>query len=139
MKKKQLTLTSAMATTLLALPACSSNSNDWDDATVYAARDTAVCVDQNGERIPDYHCNNSSRSHYYGGSGVRWFYVGQSSPLPYYGDSVNDPRYAQRGSYAPTAGVSYDRAPASANIARSSAASRGGLGSSARSYGGGRS
>lgn len=139
MKKRQLGLTSAMATTLLALPACSSSSDNWDDGQVYAARDTAVCVNENGERVADTQCNNNRRVGYYGGSGYKWYYLGRNSAVPYYGESVGDPRYSRNGSYTPSNGISYERAPHATNMARSQAVSRGGMGSSARSFGGGRS
>lgn len=135
MKKRHLTLTSAMATTLLALPACSSN-DEWDDQT-YASSDTAVCVDQSGNRVPDEQCD-SGRSHVYGGY-HSWYYFGRSAPIPYYGESVRDPRYAAHASNTPRAGTTYAKAPASSNMTRSAAVSRGGMGSSGHSYGGGRS
>lgn len=133
MINKQLFLTSAMAATLTGLQGCSSG-NDWDDG-VYADRDTRVCVDQYGNRVSDYSC--STRTGYYGAS--RWYYVGRGSRVPYLGDSISDKRYGFNGSYNAKPGAAYDSAPGSANMTRSAAVSRGGLGSSSRSYGGGRS
>jgi hypothetical protein len=134
--KKQLFMTTAMAATLAALPACSSN-DDWDQDVV-ADRDVAVCVDQQGTRVDDDRCNDGFR----GGGGSNaflWYYLGRSSAIPYYGDSIHHRRYAGRGSFMPRSGVSYGKAPASTRVTRSQAVSRGGLGSSGRSFGGGRS
>lgn len=132
--KKQLVLTSAMAATLSALPGCSSNP-DWDSNT-WADQDTAVCVNQNGERIDDDYCENRGRS-YHGGS--RWFYINSGSPIPYYGDSIRDKRYGFSGYDQPKAGVAYAKAPATTTVTRSQAISRGGFGSSSKSFGGGHS
>lgn len=129
--KKQLTLTTAMAA---ALAGCSS-TNDWDDGNVYTDRDTAVCVDQNGQRVDDDRCDDN-RYRAYGGGYVR-YYIGRGAAIPFYGDSVRDGRY--RGSYAPNAGATYYPAPSDTRITRSQAVSRGGLGSSSRSFGSGRS
>ena len=134
--KKQLGMTTAMAAALVALPACSSN-NGWDEETV-ADRDTAICVNRAGERVDDDQCDNDRRG---GGvsSAFLWYYLGRSSAIPYYGDSIHGSRYRGRGSFQPRSGVSYGRAPVSTNVTRSQAVSRGGLGSSSRSFGGGRS
>ena len=134
--KKQLAMTTAMAAALVALPACSSN-NGWDEDTI-ADRDTAICVNQAGERVDDDFCDDNR-----GGGGVSnaflWYYLGRNSAIPYYGDSIHHSRYRGRGSYQPRSNVSYGRAPVSTNVTRSQAVSRGGLGSSSRSFGGGRS
>jgi hypothetical protein len=133
--KKQLTMTTAMASALLALPACSSN-DDWN-GDVIADRDVALCVDQQGRRVDDDLCDDDR-----GGGGSNaflWYYLGRSSAVPYYGDSIHDRRYAGRGSWKPVPGANYGRAPASTRMTRSAAVSRGGLGSSGRSFGGGRS
>ena len=133
--KKQLGMTTAMAAALLALPACSSD-NGWDDDMV-ADRDTAICVNQAGERVDDDQCDRDR------GGGVSsaflWYYIGRNAAIPFYGDSIHHRRYRGHGSYQPRSGVSYGRAPASTNVTRSQAVSRGGLGSSSRSFGGGRS
>lgn len=135
--RKQLTMTTAMAAALAALPGCSSR-DDWNGDT-YADSDTAICVDQNGNRIDEDRCDR--RSYYSGGGsgGYYWYYLGRRSMIPYYGESVRDARYAQYGSYSPRIGASYASAPMHTRMARSSAISRGGLGSSGRSFGGGRS
>ena len=133
--KKQLAMTTAMAAALAGLPACSSNDG-WNE-DVIADRDTAVCVNQAGERIDDDFCDDDRRV---GGSNAfLWYYIGRNSAVPYYGDSIHDRRFRGSGSYRPAPGVGYVRAPASTNITRSQAVSRGGLGSRSRSFGGGRS
>lgn len=137
--KKHLTMTTAMAATMLALPGCSSG-DDWNE-DVYASGDTAICVDQEGKRVDDDQCGKD-RVHYSGGGGSSaflWYYLGRSAAVPYYGDSIRDKRYAGYGSYQPRPGASYSAAPASTRMTRSAAVSRGGFGSSGRSFGGGRS
>jgi hypothetical protein len=131
--KNKLVLTTAMAATLTTVSACSSD-DDWD-GNVIASRDTEVCVDQNGYRVDDYYCSSGTR----GGGGAYWYYLGRGARVPYYGDSVRDKRLAFAGSPSRTTGVSYARAPAESNMTRSAAVSRGGFGSSGRSFGGGRS
>ena len=135
--KKQLFLTTAMAATLGSLSGCSSPEDDWGNDVV-ADRDTRVCVDQNGYRVDDDRCERSTHVHS-GGGGLFWYYIGRGSRVPYYGDPVRDPRYGFKGSYFPTKGVNYAKAPAATAMSRSSAVSRGGWGSSGRSFGGGRS
>lgn len=141
--KKQLTITTAMAAALLALPGCSSR-DEWNE-DIYAERDTQVCVDQQGERVDDDLCTSGAQSSYgssggyHGGGGSNaflWYYLGRQSAVPYYGESVRDPRFAS-GSYVPMAGAVYDRAPVASRMTRSQAVSRGGLGSSSRRFGGG--
>jgi len=135
---KHLSMTTAMAAALIALPGCSSNDG-WDD-NVVADRDTAVCVDQEGKRVEDRRCNEGQRTGGSGlGTGLLWYYIGRNSRVPYYGDSIRDPRYAGGGSYAPRAGAAYSLAPARTSMTRSQAVSRGGLGSSGRRFGSGRS
>ncbi len=132
--KKQLTMTTAMAAALAALPACSSNDG-WNEETT-AQWDTAVCVDQQGQRVDDDLCDDDRRG---GSSAFLWYFIGRNSAVPYYGDSIFDRRFKGRGSFKAQPGVRYDRAPVSTNMTRSQAISRGGLGSSGRSFGGGRS
>lgn len=134
--KKQLGMTTAMAAALLALPACSSNDG-WNEDVV-ADRDTAICVNQEGERVDDDLCDDGRGS---GGlsNAFLWYYIGRNSAIPYYGDSIRHSRYKGYGSYQPRPGTTYGRAPVTTNVTRSQAVSRGGFGSSSRSYGGGRS
>lgn len=131
--KKHLALTTAMAATLSSLSACSSG-DDWDDS--YADKDTAICVDEAGKRVDDANCR---APHIRGGGFLAWYYINRGSRLPYYGDSVNDPKLGIKGSRTPTPGASYASAPAHTNLTRSAARARGGFGSSGRSFGGGRS
>ena len=138
--KKQMFMTTAMAAALAGLPACSSN-DDWN-GDVIADRDTAVCVDQQGQRVDDDRCGDDRSRGSGMGSAFLWYYIGRSAAVPYYGESIHDrryARYARYNSYSPRAGVSYARAPASTRMSRSQAVSRGGLGSSSRRFGGGRS
>lgn len=132
--KKQLTMTTAMAAALTGLSGCSS-TNDWDDGYAYADRDTAVCVDQNGQRVEDDRCDDN-RYRSYGGGFVR-YYIGRGAAIPFYGDSIRNSRYS--GSYAPQAGATYYPSSSDTRMTRSQAVSRGGLGSSSRSFGSGRS
>lgn len=123
MKKKNfyLTLTTAVATSLAA---CGQSPNtDWDDGyTQYADRDTAVCVDQRTQkRVPDEECRRG------GGSRSGWYYMGRNSAVPYHGQSVAG------GSYSRPSGRTFYYAPKTTNMTKSSAVSRGGFGSSARS------
>ena len=134
--RKQLSMTTAMAAALVALPACSS-SDGWNE-DVIADRDTAVCVDQQGSRVDDDLCSDG-RHHSGASSAFLWYYIGRNAAVPYYGDSIHDRRYAGRGSFARQPGVNYSPAPASTRMTRSQAVSRGGLGSSSRRFGGGRS
>jgi hypothetical protein len=131
--KKQLTITSAMAAALIALPACSSTDNGWDE-DVIADSDTAICVNPEGQRVDDDLCDDDR----YRSSFVS-YYIPRGSRIPYYYDSIHDRRYAGRGSFQYTPGTSYARAPVETRMTRSAAVSRGGLGSSSRSFGGGRS
>ena len=139
--KKQLTITTAMATALAGLSACSSPKDDWD-SDVYAQTDTQVCVDKEGNRVNDELCtqNNAYNSGHRAGSGVGtaflWYYLGRNSRVPYYGESIRDSRYAG-GSFTPRSGTFYSFAPEASRTTRSQAVSRGGLGSSSRRFGGG--
>ena len=133
--RKQLFMTTAMAASLTALSACSSNDG-WNEDVV-ADRDVAVCVNQQGTRVDDDLCDH----HRYSGGGSNaflWYYLGRNSRVPYYGDSIHDRRFAA-GSYVPGTSTGYARAPVESRMTRSQAVSRGGLGSMARSFGGGRS
>jgi hypothetical protein len=128
--KKELTMTTAMAAALLAIPACSS-SDGWDQQT-YADRDTVVCVNQAGERVDDDLCDRRG----YGYGGFSHYYFRRGAPLPYYGDSVHDRRFAGAGSFGAEPGTRYAQAPVGTRMTRSAAISRGGLGSSGRFFGG---
>lgn len=135
--KKHLTMTTAMAAALLALPGCSSGGDDWNDGEIVADRDTAICVDTNGTRVDDAQCEQrqTATGGYHGGgggNGFMWYYLGRNSRIPYYGDSTFEPRFGGQGSYQPTSGVQYDAAPASSRMTRSAAVSRGGLGGRSR-------
>jgi hypothetical protein len=132
--KKQIFMTAAMAATL---SGCASG-DDWGDDS-WADADTAVCVDQQGQRIADHNCDDDT---YYRGGYVRgysWYYVGRGKRIPYYGDSIRDQRFVGGGSFSPTPGTPYAKAPESTRVTRSQAVSRGGFGSRSGSYGGGRS
>lgn len=129
--KKQLTMTSAMAAALLALPACSTSDDEWNE-DVYADSDTAICVDAEGERVDNDLCDDDGYRRSYGYS---HYYFGGRSRIPYYGESVHDRRYAGQGSFTPAAGVRYAPPPAASRMTRSQAVSRGGLGSSGRGFG----
>jgi hypothetical protein len=138
--RKQLSMTTAMAAALVALPACSSNDG-WNEDVV-ADRETAVCVDRQGSRVDDELCGGDRGRSGAGSSAFLWYYIGRNAAVPYYGDSIHDRRYARQGrqgSFVPKAGVEYARGPASTRMTRSQAVSRGGLGSSSRRFGGGRS
>ncbi|MDO7843687.1 hypothetical protein [Sphingomonas immobilis] len=123
--KFDLKLTTAISAALIA-GACSNDQGDWT-----AQRDTAVCTDKAGQRVADANCQ---RAHS-GSSGVMagafaWYYLSRNSRVPYYGER------ATGGSFARAAGSTYYHAPAGTAMTRSAAISRGGFGSSARSFGG---
>lgn len=118
--EKKLTLTVTLAAALAGLSGCS----DGDDYR--AAGNTRVCADDWGQRIADDYCERR-------GGGGSFFYLRSGAPIPYYYDNIRDKRYASYVSRTPLAG--YRSAPAATNMARSSAISRGGLGSSGRSFG----
>lgn len=124
--EKKLTLTASLAAALSGLSGCGSNA----PTDLVASNNTRVCVDQWGQRIGDDFCDDNNRRAY----GSSFVYLGRGSPIPYYYDNVRDPKYARYVSRTPPVGF-VDRAPAATNMARSSAISRGGLGSSARSFG----
>ena len=125
---KQIHMTAAMAAAILALPGCEDPEPTWQTAQT----ETAICTTQSGERVDDDLCGDDYDNR--GSNGFLWYFIGRGSRVPYYYDSVRDPRY--RGSYQRSPTVTYARAPASTRVA-SPAVSRGGFGSSARSYGGG--
>lgn len=128
--KKKIILSATLAAALAATAACSRSPGYYDNG-YYAGQNTAVCVDRMGNRVPDTQCGGGG---YAGANNAfLWYYLGRSSVIPYYGTHVGG------GSYTRTAGATYFHAPVSANVTRSVAVSRGGLGSSARSYSSARS
>lgn len=129
---KDLTITVGVAAALMT-GACNSQPQDngWT-----ADKDTAICVDKAGNRVPDAQCpqqRHATAGSF--GSPFLWYFLGRQSAVPYYGERVFG------GSYAPTVGRNYFRAPAgSARVApagftRGASVSRGGFGSSAHSFG----
>ena len=132
---KDLKFTTGVAAALLAAP-LATGCNQQQDNGWTADRDTAVCVDKEGHRVPDSQCPQQRQAVASSfGSPFLWYYLGRQSSLPYYGDTVRG------GSYAPTAGHSYFRAPAGTAMTRSASSrggsiARGGFGSSARGFGG---
>lgn len=133
--KKNILLTATLAAAIAATAAGCSQRSGYSDDGYYGDRDrnTAICTDKKGKRVPDRYCQRGSS----GSSAFLWYYLGRSSAIPYYGDTVRG------GSYTRTAGATYFHAPVNANVTKSTAVSRGGFGSSARakggSFGGGRS
>lgn len=115
-----LTLVAASAVTLAA---CDQQPDHW-----VAQQETAVCVDQSGNRVPDADC----QTYHPGGVGnaFLWYYLGRNSAVPYYGERVSG------GSFTRTAGATYFHAPVSTAMTRSAAIARGGFGSSAHAFGG---
>jgi uncharacterized membrane protein YgcG len=93
----------------------------------YAGANTQVCTDRAGRRVPDINCQQA----YYGGgyNPYLWYYVGGGYPVPYYGTVVHGGTWSRPSNFR-----SYVRAPAQANVTRSVAVSRGGLGSTSRSF-----
>jgi hypothetical protein len=123
---KKLTLTATLAAALTGLAGCSDGPRE-----IVADDNTRICVDEFGSRIDDDYCDDDHRR---GGGGLATFlYLRKGSPIPYYYDNVRDRKYASYLSRTPLPG--YVRAPAASNMARSTAVSRGGLGSSGRSFG----
>ena len=78
--KKQLSMTTAMAAALLALPACSSNDG-WNEDVV-ADRDTAVCVNQQGSGSTTTYAASDCRPSWRRqrlGTAFLWYYLGRNS------------------------------------------------------------
>ncbi len=124
--KIDLKITTGVAAALM-LAAC---NREPDNGWTTTDRDTAICTDSSGKRVPDNNCQQRSA---YGGGGSNaflWYYLARNSAVPYYGDR------AAGGTYARSAGTSYFRAPAASLMSRSTAISRGGFGASAHSFGG---
>lgn len=122
MRKKAFVLSTTIAAAL-AVSACQRNS--YDDYDGYRAqRDTAVCVDRKTQRrMSDDYCRRGRTAG--AGNAFMWYYLGRNSTLPFHGDTVRG------GSFTRTAGATYFHAPASTNVSRAVAVSRGGFGSSA--------
>jgi hypothetical protein len=120
-------LTTALAATLLAA-GCNRQPRDNGWTT---AQDTAVCTDAQGRRVADANCRRTGYAH--GGGAFAWYFLGRNARLPYLGERVGG------GSFARSPGARYAFAPASTAVTRSGAVSRGGFGSAARFFGGGRS
>lgn len=121
---RKITLTATLAATLTGLAGCASSSDE-----MLAQQNTRICVDEDGDRIDDDYCENR-RS---GFGTFAFLYLRKGSPIPYYYDNVRDPKYSKFVSRSPLPGAI--RAPAASAMSRSSAVSRGGLGSSSRSFG----
>lgn len=138
-KRPQLYLTSAMAAALLSLPACTSPKNEWEE--VKADQDTAICTNAEGVRVADSNCANPTRAHSGPGIGSAFllYYLGRNMRVPFLGDRVQETNRPGQGSFVPRQGASYARAPATSNITRSQAVSRGGLGARSSYFGSGRS
>ena len=121
MKKIDLVLTGALASAIL-LAGCDRH-DDWT-----AQRDTAVCVDRQGNRVPDAQCGRPAG---YGGGGnaFLWYYLGRNSPIPPYGAR------AYGGGFTRTSGATYFHAPVSTDLTAEQAVSRGGFGESAHAFG----
>jgi hypothetical protein len=130
--RKRLTLTASLAA---ALSGCAQTKDDWSEDS-YSAVETAVCVDRDKRVVDESQCQ---QDRFYGRpGGYSHYYMGRGMRLPFYGDSVTDARFAG-GSFQPARGVQYYGPPVETRVTRSVARSRGGFGSSGRSFGGGRS
>lgn len=119
--KKQFVLTS---TILASLAACSSQPSMDEDGWT-SDRETAICVNKEGQRIDDDACDDDDGSNGMA-TAAMWYFIGANSRVPYYGER------AYGGSTVRKSGVSYYKAPAATQVTKSQAVSRGGFGSSAR-------
>jgi hypothetical protein len=126
--KIELRITTAVAAALLA-GGCDRQPRDNGWTT---AQDTAVCTDRQGNRVPDANCRQTRYAHG-GGSAFAWYFLARNARLPFLGERVGG------GSYARNPAARYAFAPAATAVTRSGAISRGGFGSAARFFGGGRS
>ncbi len=130
MKRKAFVLTATCAAAL-AVSACQKEPQQAWNGDVQSTQATAVCVDQEGKRVPDSRCGSMRQANSGGGGfsaadAFLWYYLGRSMSMPYYGEPVRG------GSYTPAPNTNYARAPSTMNTTRSAAVSRGGLGSSSR-------
>ena len=115
--------TTAVAAALLASGCNRAKADDnWT-----ADRDTAICTDAQGVRLPDDRC----RQHRVGGGGggAFWYFLGRGRSIPYYGER------ATGGSFRAATGARYGFAPSGSAMTRSAAVSRGGFGSSSSRFG----
>ena len=90
--------TTAMAAALLASGCNRAKADDnWT-----ADRDTAICTDAQGVRLPDDRC----RQHRVGGGGggAFWYFLGRGRSIPYYGER------ATGGSFRAATGARWLRA-----------------------------
>ena len=103
---KDLTITIGVAAALAAGTCQAAALDPPQDASWTADRDTVICVDQNGVRVPDEQCPPpvvAGRPH--AASPFLWYYLGRYSAVPSYGVR------ASGGSYSAVAGHGYARAP----------------------------
>lgn len=123
--KADLKFTTAIAAALLA-SGCGSRSepDGWT-----AQRDTAICTDRAGNRVADDQCRRQTAT---GGNAFLWYFLARNAVIPPYGEP------ARGGAYARAPGRSYGFAPATTQVTRAGAISRGGFGASAHSFGGAR-
>ena len=128
MLRHELKFTTALAAALLAA-GCGKSRDDADGWV--AQSDTAVCTDRSGNRVADSQC--ARQSHAGGVSPFLWYFLARNAMIPPYGERVGG------GSYARAPGRAYRFAPATTQVTRAGAISRGGFGASARSFGSGRS
>jgi hypothetical protein len=120
MKKFNLPLTTAISAAILASAGCSSN-REWQTGD-----NTRVCVDQNGNRIPEDQCRNQPATGY---SPYRWYYISRGGYIPTYYGPVGG------GSYFPASSPdSYHAAPSEAPAG---AVTRGGFGGIGAGHAGG--
>jgi uncharacterized protein YgiB involved in biofilm formation len=103
--KKQLTITVAMASAIMALSAC--RQNDQPQQTQLSS--DAVCVDSvTKKRVTDNQCAHASNN---GGTSnaFLWYYLGRSSAVPPMGGSILNRSYS--GGYAADPYTNYRTAP----------------------------
>jgi hypothetical protein len=117
MKKFNLPLTTAISAAMLASAGCSSD-REWQ-----IDKNTRVCTDASGNRVPDDQCRNQTSD------GYRWYYISRGGYVPIYNGAVGG------GSYQPAASPdSYASAPADAPAG---AITRGGFGGAGEGHAGG--
>jgi hypothetical protein len=126
MKKFTLPLTTAISAAMLATVSCGPD-REWQ-----INNNTKVCVDQDGNRIPEDKCANHTGGGTGMGTGIspyRWYYISRGGYVPIYSYPVSG------GSYEPTeAPGNYSPAPA---VAPEGAITRGGFGGIGEGHGGG--